>query len=76
MIKDPLIKFPNHTRSTFLGEAPPPIESLADDSADRRGGQTFPKSTDFRNSVPFRPFFGSPFRCFSVHVAVMQSPGH
>ena len=34
-----------------------------------RGGQTFPKSTEFRNSVAFRPFFGSPFSCFSVGVA-------
>ena len=29
-----------------------------------RGGQTFPKSTEFRNSVAFRLFFGSPFPCF------------
>ena len=29
-----------------------------------RGGQNFPKSTEFRNSVAFRPFFGSPFPCF------------
>ena len=34
-----------------------------------RGGQTFPKSMEFRNSVAFCPFFGSPFPCFSVHVA-------
>ena len=34
-----------------------------------RGGQTFPKSTEFRNSVAFHPFFGSPFPWFSVRVA-------
>ena len=34
-----------------------------------RGGQNFPKSTEFRNSVVFRPFFGFPFPCFSVRVA-------
>ena len=34
-----------------------------------RGGQTFPKSTEFRNSVAFRPFFGCPFPCFSIHFA-------
>ena len=34
-----------------------------------RGGQTFPKSTEFRNSVAFCPFFGCPFPCFSVRVA-------
>ena len=34
-----------------------------------RGGQTFPKSTEFRNSVLFHPFFGSPFPYFSVRVA-------
>ena len=34
-----------------------------------RGGQTFPKPTEFRNFVAFRPFFGSPFPCFSVCVA-------
>ena len=34
-----------------------------------RGGQTFPKSTEFRNSVAFCPFFGSSFPCFSVRAA-------
>ena len=34
-----------------------------------RGGQTFPKSMEFRNSRAFCPFFGCPFPCFSVHVA-------
>ena len=34
-----------------------------------RGGRTFPKSTEFRNSVAFHPFFGSPFPCFSVRIA-------
>ena len=34
-----------------------------------RCGQTFPKSTEFRNSMAFHPFFGSPFPCFSVRIA-------
>ena len=32
-----------------------------------RGGQTFPKSTEIRNSVAFRAYFSVFFRlCFSV----------
>ena len=34
-----------------------------------RGDQTFPKSTEFRNSKAFHPFFGRPYLCFSAHVA-------
>ena len=34
-----------------------------------RGGQTFHKSTEFRNSVAFHSFLGSPFPCFSVRIA-------
>ena len=33
-----------------------------------RGGQNFPKSTELRNCIAFRPFFGFPFPCFSVRV--------
>ena len=39
---------------------------LADDQAHNRGGQTFPKSTEFRNSIAFRVVFSSLFLCFSV----------
>ena len=34
VLKDPLIIFTNHVRSTFPSEAPPPSKSPADDSAD------------------------------------------
>ena len=34
-----------------------------------RGGQTFPKSTEFRNSVAFCPIFCSLFPCYSIRVA-------
>ena len=30
-----------------------------------RGGQSFPKSAEFRNSVEFRPFLAVRFRAFS-----------
>ena len=46
-----------------------PVELLKGDestNAETRGGQTFPKSTEFRNSIAFRPFFGCLFPCFSV----------
>ena len=51
-----------------------------DTNSHARGGQTFPKSTEFRNSIAFRPFFAACFRVFqsvlaeSVSEQLLQLP--